>query len=124
MTDPVPKPRDSGGFEPGDAVLIALTGQQTLQAASHLKQDLLHALAQKSPVAIDLGGVEAIDAAALQLIVVAKRTASAAGQSVSVTCTADSIAAKQMLALGFPDFVDPSRPGSAANQTHQEGYKV
>jgi anti-sigma B factor antagonist len=60
---------------------IAIEGPMTIYEAVQHKRELLAALAAGSGIEIDLSGVDEMDSAGLQLLVLARREASKAGKT-------------------------------------------
>lgn len=68
--------------EPGR---FAIEGELTIYEAAEFKEPMLAALAQHPEVDFDLAGVQEIDAAGLQLLILAKREAKASGHSLKLS---------------------------------------
>jgi anti-anti-sigma factor len=64
---------------------IALDGEMTIYAAQALKDELLAPLAQCETAELDLSGVSEIDAAGLQLLILAKTEAQERGKTLVIT---------------------------------------
>ncbi len=78
---------------------LTLPPELTLARAAELKARLLEALAGGAPLALDGRGVTDVDAAGLQVLCAAGRSAAARGTSVSLTAGARSPALAEALAL-------------------------
>ena len=76
----------------GNAAL-AISGEFTIFSAAALKQTLLDTIAQGGPgdIDIDLSDVSEIDSAGLQLMVMTKREAAAAGKNVRFVRHSDAV---------------------------------
>ena len=72
---------------------LVITGELTIFTAATLKQTLLDAIAQGGPdeIDIDLSDVSEIDSAGLQLMVMTKREAAAAGKNVRFVRHSDAV---------------------------------
>ncbi|TJZ79006.1 STAS domain-containing protein [Chitiniphilus eburneus] len=66
-----------------EAGAFRLHGELTVMHAAALKDELLAALAHADTLALDLGEVEDIDTAGVQLLLLLKREAARLGRSVS-----------------------------------------
>lgn len=64
---------------------IAINGELTIYTALDLKATLLAGLATNEELELDLSGVEEIDAAGLQLLVMIKQQAAALGKTLRFT---------------------------------------
>lgn len=64
---------------------LTLAGEMTIYAAAELKPRLLGPIESCAKIEIDLTGVGEIDTAGLQLLILAKRQAIAAGKSLRLT---------------------------------------
>ena len=64
---------------------IDILGEMTIAAAAELRRQLLAALAEASELDVDLSQVSEIDSAGMQLLVAAKREASAQGKLLRFT---------------------------------------
>lgn len=64
---------------------IAITGELTIYTALDLKATLLAGLAANEELELDLSGVEEVDAAGLQLLVMIKQQATASGKALRFT---------------------------------------
>lgn len=67
------------------AVQLALGGPMTIYEAAEHKRELLAALAAGGGLELDLSGVDEIDTAGLQLLVLARREGARTGQPVRIT---------------------------------------
>jgi anti-anti-sigma factor len=63
---------------------VAVEGAMTIYEAAEQKQELLNALAASDELDIDLSGVDEIDTAGLQLLVLMRREGRRAGKAVRV----------------------------------------
>jgi anti-anti-sigma factor len=64
---------------------LRLTGDMTIYEAAAQCVQVLEALERRKDLEIDLSGVTALDTAGLQLLILAKKTASAQGGSLRLT---------------------------------------
>lgn len=69
---------------PSEPCRLVLEGDLTIYHAAELKPQLLAALEQCNPLELDLAGVAEIDAAGLQLLLMAKRQAQASGRRLVI----------------------------------------
>lgn len=69
----------------GGKACVSLAGELTIYQAAAAKDRLLAALAEAREVEMDLAGLAEIDTAGLQLLLLAKREATAAGRSLALT---------------------------------------
>lgn len=69
----------------GERTLLTLTGPLTIYEAGEAKSRLLGPLAQADETEMDLSRVSEIDTAGIQLLILAKREAAAAGKTLSFT---------------------------------------
>lgn len=88
--------------------VLKLGANCTVRDCSQLKSELLDLLAHREPVAIDVGGVERIDTAAMQVLCAFVRDRQASGGQVRWIGQAPGFAAAVRLlglqkALGVPD---------------------
>jgi len=64
---------------------FALEGEMTIYTAMELKDQLLAPLAQCAAVEFDLAGISEMDSAGLQLLIMAKREATASGKTLNLS---------------------------------------
>lgn len=69
----------------GDRCAVVLCGELTIYAAAELKRELIGALGRCDEMQIDLSGVSDIDTAGLQVFMLAKREALAAGKTLRLS---------------------------------------
>jgi anti-anti-sigma regulatory factor len=81
-------------------VRLTLTGALEIGGTEQLRRALLDALAAKAALTIDLSGLEACDAAVLQVLIAARKTAAAAGRELRITALPPA-AAEMSAALGL-----------------------
>lgn len=62
---------------------FAIQGELTIYEAGEFKAPLLNTLAQEQVIEFDLAGVQEIDSAGLQLLILAKREAEACGKPLT-----------------------------------------
>jgi anti-sigma B factor antagonist len=80
---------------------VNLSGEQTIYGAPRLKAQLLDALSTSAEIEVNLSRVTEIDTAAVQLLVLAKREAQAAGKNLRLVAhSAASTEALDLLQLG------------------------
>ena len=94
---------------------LVLEGDMTIYAAASLKEKLLGALKGASRLQVDLSRVAEVDTAGMQLLVLAKREALAAGKTLRlVGHSAATLDAIDLFALGayFGDPVFIARRGA------------
>lgn len=65
--------------------VFAVEGELTIYQAAELREALLRALGEPGELELDLAGVTEMDAAGLQLVLLARREAGSAGCGVRVT---------------------------------------
>jgi anti-sigma B factor antagonist len=63
---------------------LPIEGELTIYTAADLKVKIVTAFAAEQPIEIDLSQVDEIDSAGLQLLILAKREAAAAGRALSL----------------------------------------
>ena len=80
------------------ATVLRLEGEVDIYRATEIKAQILEALAGASPVEVNLSGVTELDAAGLQLLILAKREALLLDKTVRFT--AHSPAVLEVLDLG------------------------
>ncbi len=68
----------------GSTGLLRIEGEMTIYNAAALKPELLGALAQSSALEVDLSRVIEIDAAGVQLLILAKKEALEAGRTLTL----------------------------------------
>jgi anti-anti-sigma factor len=89
---------------------IRLAGALDIYAVESARDALLQHVAAKSAVELDLGGIEACDAAGLQLLCAAHNSAVAAGKTFQIRVSAPSVV-ECGDRLGFPP--EAFRPSNA-----------
>lgn len=98
----------------GGVTQVRVDGAMTIYEAARDRQDLLAALRARVPLAVDLSGVEEIDTAGVQLLVLARREAARNGLAFLVTSV--SLAAAEALGrYGFGEDLEllgPARTGT------------
>lgn len=80
----------------GSETRLCLEGELTIYRAAELKEAILTALDQESLLELDLSGVTELDTAGVQLLMLARRTATA---SKSVRLLAPSSAVREVFEL-------------------------
>lgn len=75
----------------GDGVL-AIEGEMTIYRAAELKQMLMSAIEQRPALVLALAGVTEFDSAGLQLLALAKRTASELGKEFRLSSQSEAVA--------------------------------
>jgi anti-sigma B factor antagonist len=71
---------------------LALAGELTIYAAAAVKAPLLAPLADADAIDIDLAGVSEIDTAGVQLLLLARREAEAAGKRLAFAAPSAAVA--------------------------------
>ena len=92
---------------------LRLEGELTVQVAAEYKGVLLNALADRDEITLELSGINELDTAGLQLLLLMKREAGQLGKTVRLT--EPSHAVLEVLALARLDLElapIPSRPGT------------
>jgi len=87
---------------------LELKGEICVAHARELKEVLLKALERGGPIQLDLHGVTDLDAAGVQLLLAARRTAQKRGQSFQVSAATRNELVDRVLALaGLAGQLDP-----------------
>ncbi|WP_286757768.1 STAS domain-containing protein [Ralstonia sp. RL] len=80
---------------------LRIEGEMTIYQAAELKQTLASALRQGEALEIDLSAVGEIDAAGIQLLIAAKKSAQAAGKELRLVAHSDAVVeAFELLDIG------------------------
>jgi ABC-type transporter Mla MlaB component len=87
--------------EPADAGCLELVGPLTVRNIEEVRARLLEAAGQHRDVIIDCTLVTAIDLSFIQLVLAARRSAIAAGRTVSLSHPADGILYDRLLQAGI-----------------------
>lgn len=108
-------------------VPLRIEGEMSIYKADELKTTLLSALGKDTTLEIDLSGVTELDTAGLQLLMLAKKTAQAAGGDLRLTRHSSVVAdVFELLNVGayFDDLlVMPSRTATSTSSTKKRnGY--
>jgi anti-anti-sigma factor len=74
-----------------DVIRLAFTEDFTIYRAAELKSALLAPLAEARRIELDLAGVEHIDSAGCQLLMLAKREADAAGKTLAIVAHSPAV---------------------------------
>lgn len=97
----------------GERWTLALAGELTIYAAAEAKAPLLAPLAECGELVIDLAGVSEIDSAGLQLLLLARREAEAAGRPLRFADASPAVA--ELVALyGLTAWFAAATAGAAA----------
>lgn len=72
---------------------LLLTGDLNVERAAELKSLLMDAVAAHDELEVDLSGVEMMDAAGLQVLLLAKRESAAGGRSLRLVAHSPAVAA-------------------------------
>lgn len=80
---------------------LPLSGDLSLRSIAELHIQLTRAIDGHEAIAVGTDGVDSIDAATLQLLVSAARTAAARGRQLSLAAPADGPVARALVAAGF-----------------------
>ncbi|NKI97315.1 STAS domain-containing protein [Rhizobacter sp. SG703] len=97
-----------------DAVVLRIEGELTIYRAAELKQTLLAAVAANPAVEVDLSQVSEFDSAGLQLLLLAKREAGAAGRTLRLVDHSPAVVEVLELFDLAAHFGDPLVVGSAS----------
>lgn len=86
----------------GDSVArLAIDGEMTIYRAADLKQELVDAVRKNPVLEVDLAGISELDTAGLQVLMVAKQAAAAAGHRLHLVAhSAAVIEIFEMLDVG------------------------
>ncbi len=117
MTDAssVDSASDSGAAA-GDGPL-ALTGRLTINEAETVRDALLNHMARCDTLTLDLGALEAVDVAGLQLLISARRSAERAGKTLRLAAAPGAALLEALTAAGFCSVEDGGQP-----QAGQDGF--
>jgi anti-anti-sigma factor len=89
-------------------MILELKGELCVTRATEVKQALLAALGKGESVQLDLRGVSEVDAAGLQLLLAARKSARALGQGFQLTTDGPHGVVNRVLALaGLHGQLDP-----------------
>lgn len=93
---------------------LVLTGALTIYRAAEIKAQLLTALAREGALQLELGEVEEMDLAGVQLLVLAEREALASGKDFALLSQSDAV--REVLTLaGLQRNFAPSQSALAAS---------
>jgi anti-anti-sigma factor len=91
------------------SVSVTLEGELSVRKVADMKQRLEKALAGSKPVILKTHTLTGIDAAALQLLVAARKSALASGKSLSIDTPKGGVLHKALAQLGLmPADADPA----------------
>jgi anti-sigma B factor antagonist len=80
---------------------LAIDGEMTIYRAADLKQELVQAVRKNAVLEVDLAGISELDTAGLQVLMVAKQAAAAAGHQLHLVAhSAAVIEIFEMLDVG------------------------
>ena len=78
-----------------------LTGRLTIAEAEDRRADFVTLLSRTASLELDTGGLEAVDAAGLQLLIALRRSAVAKGKAVRLAAPPDGAALVALVAAGL-----------------------
>ncbi|SHN06605.1 STAS domain-containing protein [Rhizobacter sp. OV335] len=96
---------------------IRIEGELTIYRAAELKQTLLAAVAEHAAVEVDLSQVSEFDSAGLQLLLLAKREAGAAGRTLRLVDHSPAVVEVLELFDLAAHFGDPLVVGSSPSSS-------
>ena len=98
-----------------DAIRLALDGSLTVRGIAAVRETVLEALAKHAAVEVDCSAADAIDLSLIQLLLAARRSAQAAGKSLSLATPADGKLRRALEQGGFlpADGADPFWSGAS-----------
>ncbi|UFS72558.1 STAS domain-containing protein [Geomonas sp. RF6] len=87
----------------GTEATITVTGAMTVEHATQIRDDLLHALSSAQGVVLDLSAVEELDIIGLQLICALHRTVTADGKLLEVKGLENGAVSAARIVAGFAE---------------------
>jgi|GEM_PF-4437423 len=122
MTDRMAEPPPTAVVnQDRQGTVVALTGQLTINEADTRRTELAASLSSSAELMLDVGGLDDVDIAGLQLLIALRRSGERAGKLVALTARAEGALLAALTAAGF---CDPGEggPGSDGRPSGPDGF--